>query len=189
MVLIFQRVTPIVSPLLPTPVNLEVIHGHRRETDARKPHHHRQFSERSDLLSPCWRGQAFVRVCPRLRAVPRLSAETQGPLQRRWGPDTPLALCPCPPGWRHHLAAPMHHVQSRLHRPAAFYLALPPDATGGRARCALGDPWRPELGAVCGVLSSLPDGPLSSHLGVRPSQSGHGAHPVWAAAPGVFPGG
>ena len=30
-----------------------------------------------------------------------------------------------------HLAAPVHHVQSRLHDPAAFHLALPPDAPRG----------------------------------------------------------
>src|SRR4030095_2986866 len=46
---------------------------------------------------------------------------------------------------------------------------------------------RPQFGGVCGALSSLADGALPSHLCVRPPQSGHGAHPVWAAAPGVFP--
>src|SRR5262249_45489935 len=42
----------------------------------------------------------------------------------------------------------MHHVSCGVHRPAPFRLALSPDATGGRARCPVGDPWRPELGAV-----------------------------------------
>ena len=34
----------------------------------------------------------------------------QGELQRGREPDAPLPLCPCPPGWSHHLAYPVHHV-------------------------------------------------------------------------------
>src|SRR4029450_2727956 len=104
-------------------------------------------------------------------------------------PDAPLALCPCPPGWRHHLADPMHHGQSRLHRPAAFYLALSPDTTRGRARCPLGHSWGPQFGTLCGALSYVPAGPLSSHLCVWPPEPSASADPVWGAAPGVFPGG
>ena len=40
---------------------------------------------------------------------------------------------PGPPGWGHHLAAPVHDVQSGIHRPAALRLALSPDAAGGRS--------------------------------------------------------
>src|SRR5947209_4836423 len=81
----------------------------------------------------------------------------------------------------HHLAAPVYEVQSGVHGPAAFRLALPLDATRRGPRCPLGDPWRPELGAVCGALSPLADGALSPHLCVRPPPSGDRAHPLWAA--------
>ena len=49
--------------------------------------------------------------------------------QRGRASDPPLPLCPYPPGWSHHLAYPVYDVQSRVHRPAAFRLALPQDAT------------------------------------------------------------
>src|SRR6266567_8236503 len=65
-----------------------------------------------------------------------------------------------------------------VYGPPPLRLALSSDATGSGAGCPVGDPWRPELGAVCGALSPLADGPLSSRLCVRPPPSGHGAHPV-----------
>jgi hypothetical protein len=37
----FQRVTPIVSHPLTRPDDLGVTYGPSRQTDARKPHHHR----------------------------------------------------------------------------------------------------------------------------------------------------
>ena len=37
-------------------------------------------------------------------------------------------------GGSHHLACPVHDVQSRVHHPAAFHLALSLDATGGGPR-------------------------------------------------------
>src|SRR5215467_12808054 len=126
---------------------------------------------------------------PRLSPSSRLSTRPQDDLSGRRVPDAPLPLRPCPAGWEHHLAAPVHHVSRSVHGPPPLRLALSRDAPGGGSPCPVGDAWRPELGAVCRALSSLPDGPLSSHLCVWPSQSGHGAHPVWAAAPGVCPGG
>src|SRR5262245_14571076 len=50
----------------------------------------------------------------------------------------------------------MYHVQSRLHRPAAFYLALSPDTTRGRTRCPLGHSWGPQFGTLCGVYHIAP---------------------------------
>jgi len=44
------------------------------------------------------------------------------------GPDAPLALCPGPPGWRHHLACPVHDMPSGIYGPAPFRLALSLDA-------------------------------------------------------------
>ena len=35
-------------------------------------------------------------------------------------------------GWGDHLACPVYAVQSGVHRPAPFHLALSPDAPGGR---------------------------------------------------------
>src|SRR6266508_3238041 len=106
MVLRLQRVTPIMSPQLTRPDDLGVIHGYRSQTGPRKPHHHRGFSERSDLLSAPWRWEGVSRVRVRLPPIPGLSAETPGDLSRRRVPDAPLPLCPCPPGWGHHLAYP-----------------------------------------------------------------------------------
>ena len=59
--------------------------------------------------------------------------------------------------WR----CPMHYLQSRLHGPAALRLALSLDATRGGARCAVGHPGWPQLGAVRGDLPYLSHGPLS----------------------------
>src|SRR5262245_61494213 len=61
-------------------------------------------------------------MCPRLRAVPRLSAETQSHLSRRWMPHPPRALCARPSGWGHDLAASVHGVPSRVHDPPALHL-------------------------------------------------------------------
>ena len=35
-------------------------------------------------------------------------------------PHTPLPLCPCPAGWAHHLARPVHYVSRSVHGPAAL---------------------------------------------------------------------
>mgnify|MGYP003459047868 CR=1 FL=1 len=50
-------------------------------------------------------------------------------MQQGWPSDTPLPLCPCPPMRSDHLASPVHHVQSGVHRLAPFRPALPHDAT------------------------------------------------------------
>src|SRR5437764_13043265 len=97
MVLILQRVPPIVSHPLTRPDDLGVTYGTSRQTDPRKPHHHCRFSRRSDLLSAAGRWQGVPRVYPRLHPVPWLPAQTQGDLLRRWMPDTAFALCPCRP--------------------------------------------------------------------------------------------
>ena len=146
------------------------------------------FQRRSDLLSAAWRWQGVCRMCARLPPVPWLSAQTQGDLSRRRVPDAPLALCPCPSGWGHHLAHPVHDVSSGVHGPAPLRLALSPDATGGGPRCPVGHAWRPQFGAVRGDLPYLADGALSPGLCVRPPESGDGADPVWAAAARLFPG-
>src|SRR5215467_4080785 len=104
-------------------------------------------------------------------------------------PDASLPLYACTPGWGDHLAHSVYAVQGGLHRPAAFRVTLPPDVPGGRPRCPVGDPWRTELGAVCGALSHLSNGALSPGLCVRPPQSGDGLDAVWAPLAHVFPGG
>src|SRR5215475_14470896 len=76
-------------------------------------------------------------MCHRLRAVPGFSAQAQGHLSRRRVSDTPLPLPPGPAGWSHHLARPVHHVQSGVHRPAALRLAVPPEMHPEVARDAL----------------------------------------------------
>src|SRR5262249_36504305 len=129
------------------------------------------------------------RMRPRLSPGSGLSTPTQSHLSRRRVPDPPLPLYARSSGWAHHLAAPVHHVQSGLHGLAPLRLALSLDATGSGSGCAVGHTWRTELRALCGALSHLADGPLSPRLCVRPPQFGHGADLVWAAAPGVFPGG
>src|SRR5262249_52213372 len=120
---------------------------------------------------------------PCLSPGPRLSTRTQGDVSRRRVPDAPLALCPRPAGRGHYLAAPVPRLSRGVYRPPPLRLALSPDATRGGPRRPVGHAWRTELGGVCGALSPLADGALPSHLCVRPPQSGHGAHPLWAAAP------
>src|SRR6266446_4512677 len=109
-------------------------------------------------------------MCSRLRPVPRFSAETQDDLSRGRVPDAPLSLCPCPAGSSHHLACPVHHVQSGIHCPAPLRLALSLDATGGGPRRPVGHPWGAQFGAVCGHLAYLPHGPLSPGLRIWSAQ-------------------
>jgi hypothetical protein len=45
--------------------------------------------------------------------------------------DTSLALCACPAGRGHHLASPVHHVQSGIHRAPSLRFALSLSAPGG----------------------------------------------------------
>src|SRR5215467_14014668 len=155
-VLIFQRAAPIVSPLLPTPDNLGVTHGHSDETDTRKPHHHRRFSRRSDVFLPDSRWEGVSRVRVRLPPLPRLSTETQGDLSRRRVPDAPLALCPPPCAWDHHLASPVYDVSRGVHRAPTLRLALSPDAPRGRSRCPRGDAGWAQFGTLRGALSYFP---------------------------------
>src|SRR6266511_3730765 len=60
--------------------DLRMTHAHHQPPDPRKPDYHRGFSRRSDLRSAAGRWQGVSRMYPRLRHVPRLSAETQGDL-------------------------------------------------------------------------------------------------------------
>src|SRR4029434_1991994 len=180
-VLRFQCVTHIMSHQLTRPDDREVTQGHSGHTDARKPHHHRRFPKRSDVLPAAWRWSGVPRMCPRLRHVPRLSAEIQSHLSRRLVPDPSLPLCPCPAGWSHHLAHPMYEVQSGVHRATALRLELSSDATGGGSRCPDGYTRWAQLRVVCGHLPYLPHGSLSLGLRVWPPKSAHGAYPVWAA--------
>src|SRR6266511_4511850 len=127
-------------------------------------------------------------MCPRLRHVPRLSAETQSHLSRWRMPDAPLALCPGPSGRAHHLASPVHDVSRGVHRAPALRLALSPDVPGGGPQRLASLAWRIEFGALRGDWSYLADGPLSCHLCVRPSESGGCGYPVSSAAAHVCPG-
>src|SRR5439155_10939025 len=172
-----------VSPLLPTPDNLGVTHGHSGETDARKPHHHCRFSRRSDVFLPDSRREGVSRVRVRLPPLPRLPTETQGDLSRRRVPDAPFALCPYPSEWGDHLAHPVHDVSCGIHRPAAFRLAVPPDAPRGGSRRLAGHPRWSQSGMVRGDLPPLADGALSPGLCIRPPQSGDGLDPMWLATP------
>jgi hypothetical protein len=53
-----------------------------------------------------------------------------------------LALRPCPPGWAYHRACPVYRVHSRIHRPAALRLVVPPSAVSRRWRSlASSVPW------------------------------------------------
>src|SRR4029453_12693274 len=61
-VLIFQRVTPIVSHPLTRPDDRGVTHEDSGQTDATKPHYHCRFSKRSNLLPPDVRRQGVSRV-------------------------------------------------------------------------------------------------------------------------------
>src|SRR5438128_7580606 len=115
MVLRVQRVTLTVSPQLPRPDDRGGTYGYSGETDARKPHHHCRFPERSDVLTAAWRWEGVPRMCRRLRDVPGLSVHTQSDLSRRRMPDTPLLLRPCPPRGAQHLADTVHDVSRRVH--------------------------------------------------------------------------
>ena len=89
----------------------------------------------------------------------------------------------------HHLAHPVHHLQSGLHRPAALCLALPPDAPGGGPRCPVGHPRWAQFRMVCGHRPHLPHGPVALDLCSRSAQSRGCADAMWPAAPAVYPGG
>ena len=130
-----------------------------------------------------WRRQGVCRMRARLSPGSGLSAQTQGHLSRWRGPDAALPLCPCAPGWRHHLAHPVHHVSCGVHRPAPLHLALSPDASRGGPHRPLGDAWGTEFGAVCGDWAYRADGALSPGLCLRPPQSGDGLDPVWVSLP------
>ena len=68
------------------------------------------FQNETTYLQLLGDGKAFVEFVLAFPPVPWLSAHAQGHLSRRRVPDPPLALCPCPAGWAHHLAHPVHHV-------------------------------------------------------------------------------
>ena len=133
-------------------------------------------------------GKAFVECVLAFLLALGFQLTHKATCQWRRVPDAPLALCPCPPGWAHHLACPVHHVQSGVHGPAALRLALSPDAPGGGPRCPVGDAWRTQFGAVRGDLAYLAHGALSPGLCVWPPESGDGADPVWSAPARLFPG-
>src|SRR4030095_11301782 len=145
--------------------------------------------ERSGIFSAAWRSEGVPRMCPRLRAVPGLSTETQSHLSWRWMPDPPFALCARPSGRGHDLAAPVHDVSCRVHGPPALRLALSPDATRRGSRRPASATWRSQSGMVCGDLPPLADGGLSLGLCVRPPQSRDGLDPVRATTARLFPGG
>lgn len=65
----------------------------------------------------------------------------------------------------YHLAPPVHHVPRSVHRPPALRVAVSLDASRGRSRRLISDPWRPEFGAVRGPLPYFPYSSLS--FGVR----------------------
>ena len=181
MVLSSQRVTPLVAHPLPKPDDLGGTPGHNGPTAARPAHYHRRFSERSALLSAAEGWHGLWRMRARLPPGPRLSAHTQGALSRGRMPAAPLAFCPGPPGWRPQLAAPMSHGSCRVHRPAAFSLALPPEASCQGPGGPVSPPGRPQFGAVRGEPSSRAQGARPSRLGAGSAQSGHGCDPVWPA--------
>src|SRR5215467_7205643 len=183
----FQCVTLLVIHPLTSLEDLSVTHEHSSQTDPRKPHHHCRFSRRRHLCSAAWQWQGLCRIRVRFPPLPWLSARPQGDLSRRRVSHTPLPLCPCPAGWAHHLAYPVHHVQSRLHGPPAFRPSLSLHAPRGGPRCPVGDAWRAEFGTVCGDWAYLAHGPLPPRLCVWPPESGHRADPVWAAPARLFP--
>ena len=88
------------------------------------------------------------------------------------------------PIWRY----AVHHVQSGVHGPATFHLAL----SSHEPRCGSTRPDRharwPEFGMVRGDLSRLAHGPLSPALCVRPPQPGGRVDPVWAGSARLFLG-
>src|SRR5262249_1505550 len=109
-VLILQRVPPIVSHPLTRPDDLGVTHGASCQTNPRKPHYHCRFSRRRDVRSAAGQRQGLCRIRGRFPPLPRLSARTQGNLSRGRVSHTSLALCPSPCAWDHHLADTLHDV-------------------------------------------------------------------------------
>src|SRR5262245_52145518 len=128
-------------------------------------------------------------MCSCLHHGPRLPTHAQGNLPREWVSHTPLTLYARPSRWHHYLEDTVYDMQSGVHGPPAFHHTLPPDAPGGRPRCLTSDAWRAEFGAVRRALPSLTHGAVSPRLRPWPPESRHGAHPMWTAAAGVFPGG
>src|SRR5262249_53069485 len=156
MVLSFQRVTPIVSHPLTRPDDLGVTYGPNRQTDTRKPHHHRRFSRRCDLLPAAERRQSLRRMCARLPPGPWLPTQAQGDVGGGGVSAPPLALCARPPGWGHHLADTVHDVPRRVHGPAALRLTLSFYATGGGPQGFVSDAWWTQCGVECRHLPYLP---------------------------------
>ena len=74
-------------------------------------------------------GKAFVECVLAFLLALGFQLTHKATCQRGRVPDAPLALRPCPAGWSHHLAPPVHHVSCGVHRPAALRLALSPDAS------------------------------------------------------------
>ena len=134
-------------------------------------------------------GKAFVECVLAFLLSLGFQLKHKATCQRRRVPDAPLALCPCPPGWGHHLACSSAPRVKRC-SPSC------PTSSCAIARCVPRWPampcW-PRMGASvwsCArcIYHISPDGALSPGLCVRPPQSGHGADPVWSAAARLFPG-
>src|SRR5215831_8272413 len=123
-----------------------------------------------------------------LHPVHWFSAHPQDDVSRRRVPDPPLPLCPCPAGWGHNLAAPVHHVSSGVHGPPPLRLALSLNAPGGGARRPLSDAWGAEFGAVCRDWAYLAHGTLPSDLCAGSAEFGERADPVWVTTARLFPG-
>ena len=128
---------------------------HSSQTDPRKPDHHRRFSETKRPTFSCLAMARRLSSASSPSPVPWLSTHPQGDLSRRRVPDPPLALCPCPSGWGHHLADPVHHVSVRCSRSCRT-------SSCAIARCARRSPampcWRPMAASVwscarCSIIS------------------------------------
>src|SRR5262249_9047637 len=117
-----------------------------------------------------------------------LSTHPHGELSRGRVSYPPLALCPCPAGWSHHLVGPVHKVQSRIHGPPAFRPALSLDATREGPRRLVSDAWRAQFGTGRGGLPSRPDSPLPPGLYVWPPGAGDRPDAVWPALAHLLPG-
>src|SRR5215831_1657499 len=87
-------------------------------------------------------------------------------------PTRPFALCACPSGRGHDLAAPVHDVSCRVHDPPTLHLTLSLDAPRRGAQHPVGDAWRPQFGTVRGALSYFASGALPSGLCAGAAQSG-----------------
>ena len=68
------------------------------------------FRDDATYLQLLGDGKAFVGIRVRFPPLPWLSARPQGHLSRGRVSHTPLALCPSPCAWDHHLADPVHDV-------------------------------------------------------------------------------